>query len=290
MKVLTEFPASSASDNGPFHSRTVSARDGTGLVAYVSAGPIGAPNLLLVNALGFPARFLEPLASQAVNCATVITWDQRAMPGPGVSDGRGIVPGTQCNDLLDVLAAMGFDDLYAIAFCNGAEIALMAAIELGPRKLRKLVTTNGHFSLSGVPNTANTTGLLNLLCSLRSSPERLDAYYKVLNSASKKTLPVPEDVLKYPFRFGADKLLRLANMLERLEQNAMDDWIGKVAVPVEVFIAEADDVSHSAHSEALCVRLPKAKMTRVADANHYSIYNDALYQSRLITAALNGGS
>lgn len=284
---MTEFPVGTASEDGVFARSEIAARDGFRLVVYRSDAPVGAPVVVAVNALGFPARFFEPLAEIAKGRARLVTWDQRAMPGPGLTDGTDVTPRTHARDLADIIQALGLSNVRLLGFCNGAEVAILAAADAPAVPIARLVLSNGHFGLTGAPDTPNTHGLLALLASLRKSPERAEPYYRILSAEPSVKAPVDSVILKYPFRHGPDKLIRLANMLENIGQDDIAETAGRLGLPVSVFVARSDDISHPRHSELIAELMPEADIRPVADAGHYSLHTDADYGAAVLACLLD---
>lgn len=288
---ITEFPNTSHRNETVWRPATLF-RDRFPVVYYDThpdgGGCAAGRALIVCNALGFPASYLEPFVQRASGKSRVVGWDMRCMPGPGIQDFAKISVGTHCEDLIHVIEHLGLRRIVFAGYCNGAEVALQTTrmLEGSDVEVAALILFNGYYSFREKEVTQNSNGLLRILRDIEKKPSKAARYHKALNKITFANAPVPEEDLRYPFRFDSEKIHRLSTMFHSFEMNDIESWVGAVGTPCVSLVAKRDDVSHPGESSRIAELLPDAEAVAFESAEHYAVYNDVAFQDYIVRRAL----
>jgi pimeloyl-ACP methyl ester carboxylesterase len=286
-------------ENGVLVRTCVRGFDGTPLDAFVGGEPAGS-SVLLINAIGMPVDFWFPMARR-LQGFKLVTWESRwasGVDGEFSPEKCGI--DYHVRDLLSVLDANGIDAAHAVAWCNGAQVALRFADQY-PQRLRSMVFLNGTFNLSPcVPRTNFETNVRFLMPKIAGNASYAALYHRMIaesrgqpeanagQTGSGVSQPfglICRDssilhLISAPFA-TPERLYRYACMITRTYDEHSDTSAEQLKLPTLLISCGNDQVSHPEASRVMAARVKGARLVVIDQGDHHSLYYDEEMQAAI---------
>ena len=256
-------------------------RDGVRLATY-TAGPPGAPVLLLANGIAGSVGAWQHLVERFCDRFRIVSWDYRGLyrSHPAPSGDYSIE--RQCDDLDEVLAAEGVTQAVVVAWFMGVPIALEAH-RRHPDRFQAMVLING------TPGRLFTTGFTNPWIR-QAAPTLLEAVRRAGPALAIVGPPALSSGLFFAFARSAgfvspllDESVARGVMADfvRLDFDVLaatftavdaydgEDVLPTVHVPTLVVTGDRDLVTPEAVARHMAQRIPGAELMVVKGGTHY---------------------
>jgi len=283
-----EFAGWTCGENSRFERLQARAEDGAQLQVYRTQPDAGLPALVFANALGSPARVLEAFAHSVKDRLSLVTWDARCMPGPGLADFSRITPAVHARDLVRVLDFCKLQSSVVAGWCTGAETVLEAA-RWAPSRISLALLLNGDYSFRTQKNGEKGALTKALFREIVAHPEEAPTYFEMLRRS-----PVARscgdgaeedaqllELVSAPARVDPEKLHRFAVMSNSFWSNSIEDWVAEVACECHAFGAVHDVVAHVDSSRRISELLRDCSLEIRPQMSHFSICYDSALHDRL---------
>lgn len=259
------------------------------LVTRAFGDPAGRSPLILVNAFGVSTEVFEPLIATASERYWPVAHQSSAIPAWTRVPNEALLPG-EVEDLVAVLDEYAEDGCVLLGWCNGAPLALEAALRR-PALVRRLILLSGVYPAVGVPDTDYHRKLAQLLPTLSRSESACALYAKALYGSERA------QVEQRPSTPGQSRLNHLLNRafrtpaaLFRYANYYVQFWKeGSIGSPLDAdrertllaladrvrFVVASDDTIGPADASRVLARELGAREPRVAQSGgHYLLFDE----------------
>ena len=271
---------------------------GVFLITRAAGERAGRLPLILVNAYGVPSEVFEPLIRAASERYFPLTHQSRAIPA-FTRERNDTLLEREVEDLVVVLEKFAEDGCILLGWCNGAPLALEAALRR-PALVRRLVLLSGVYPSVGVPQTDYHRKLAQLLPTLSRSETACGLYAKALYGSERANVEqrpsTPEQArlnhllnrafrtqtalfryANYYVQFWNDRSLGAARGPDRDAASALHDR-------VRFIVAPEDDIGPADASHVLAAELGAGEPRIAPGGGHYLLFDDPRRLLELIDA------
>jgi pyruvate dehydrogenase E2 component (dihydrolipoamide acetyltransferase) len=251
-------------------------------VYVLSAGPVGAPPVLLLHGIGGSAAtwqgVLEPLAIDH----HVVAVD---FPAHGRSDvpERDLTVAGLAATIVELLAALGLDRATLVGHSLGGAVALQAAL-VSPDRVARLVLVDS--AALGEDVSVELVRLLDAPPGADASRALLELFFEDRRLVLDAGVAEHHAALSRPGAHAAIGALRRDAFGDDGTQVPLDDRLAELRQPVLVIWGDRDRVFPVAHAERARAALPGAELRLVAGAGHVPQVEDPAAFADILTGFL----
>lgn len=252
---------------------TVESSDGTALRAY-SAGPAGAPAVVMVNACGTPAKLSDRWVRALEADHRIVLWETRGMVDDlAGGELRAHDLDAQVADVRAVMDHHGLDRAHVMGLCAGGPVAVAAAADL-PDRVSSLSVWHGNVGLGpDRPRRGVQRDMEALLTLVASGAVAAGSTHLVFCQvlASRPGTPWAH-IFLHPFATPS-LLSRYCRLVASASSTDLRPRLDRVAQPALVVTSDEDQTVHPDLSVRLAGMLPRATLHVAPHGDHLALFD-----------------
>lgn len=261
--------------------REITARDGT-RIGYQVCGE--GPCVVLANGLGGTFVAFKHLYA-ALGGYKTICWDYRGLYSSGAPlDPRANTVAHQVEDLMDILAHEGVEEVAIVGWSMGVQVAF-EAIRHHPSRIAGMLAINGTYgrtfrTVMGSRLVGSTIPMLVRLVRAQAqlatrATRRVVAGSDALIFAMKRVGLVSQTIDAEVFRVVASGFQDIdwiiySDLLTRLDQHDAEDVLPRIAVPVTIITGDRDLMTPPATAEHMHRAIQRSRLVVIRGGTHYT--------------------
>jgi 3-oxoadipate enol-lactonase len=240
-------------------------REDGAAISYEVDGHQGAPAVLLIMGLAYPAAMWFRLVPALAERYRVLRVDNRGAGKTGDVPGAPYSVETMAADCLAVLDAEGVDSAHVVGISMGGLMAQELAVT-APGRVRSLCLMATH---PGIAYAAIDAEVLKIVTSGRAdmTPQEAAEASIPFNYAPVTPRERIEEDWAVRFPLACTPAGYLAQVQGTMPWTRYDD-LASITAPTLVLHGELDRLCLPANAETIAARIPAAELVLVPDANH----------------------
>jgi pimeloyl-ACP methyl ester carboxylesterase len=247
--------------------------------------------IVFLNDFGVDSRIVRSLAERAVgHGVNLVTWDTRGVPGAFGPDFRDYGVDRHARDWLVVMGRLKLDRVALVGWCGSCQLGLELA-RRHPSRVAGLALVSGYFGLPEALSRDAGRMMIEMAEAISATETKAKFFHKVLATSSQNVATscacesASYKALTEGFKSNPEALLRWAVMQRQLVGADIEAMCSGVGCPVWVIAGGADEMIAPVDVEPVAQRIPQAKLTVFAQADHYALFGDEAVQSAILARA-----